>query len=213
MSEHIYSAAEVLSQASVIPVLVIEDLDDAVPLAQALVAGGATVLEVTLRSECALDAIKAIRASVPEAIVGAGTVTNTTELKAVIEAGSQFVISPGLTESLLVAAKNYDVPLIPGVATISELMLGCVHGLSVFKFFPAEASGGAAALKAFHGPFPNIRFCPTGGISMQNVSDYLALPNVLCVGGSWLAPKQHIENKNWKEITALAHESAILKTS
>ncbi len=155
------------------------------PMAKALVAGGVRVLEVTLRTECALEAIRAIAKEVPEAIVGAGTVTNVEQLKAVTEAGAQFAISPGLTESLLKAATGEGtIPLIPGISTVSELMLGMQYGLKEFKFFPAEANGGVKALQAIAGPFGHIRFCPTGGISPANYRDYLALNSVLCIGGS-----------------------------
>jgi len=179
-----------------------------VPMAKALVAGGVRVLEVTLRTACALDAIRAIAQEVPEAIVGAGTVTNVEQLKAVTEAGAQFAISPGLTESLLKAAtEEGTIPLIPGISTVSELMLGMQYGLKEFKFFPAEANGGVKALQAIGGPFAHIRFCPTGGISPANYRDYLALNSVLCIGGSWLVPADALEAGDYDRITKIAREA------
>ncbi len=190
------------------PVMVIQNLDDAVPLAQALVAGGIKVLEITLRTPVALAAIKAISENVKEAIVGVGTVANPEQLKAAEAAGAVFAISPGITESLLHAANAGSIALIPGIATLSELMLGMEYGLDHFKFFPAEAAGGIPMLKAIAGPFPQATFCPTGGISPDNYLAYLALPNVACVGGSWLAPGAAITGKNWTAITALAAQAA-----
>ncbi len=179
------TAEAILTSGPVVPVIVVKKLEHAVPMAKALVAGGVRVLEVTLRTECAPEAIRAIAKEVPDAIVGAGTVTNVEQLKAVTEAGAQFAISPGLTESLLKAAtEDGTIPLIPGISTVSELMLGMQYGLKEFKFFPAEANGGVKALQAIAGPFGHIRFCPTGGISPANYRDYLALNSVLCIGGS-----------------------------
>jgi 2-dehydro-3-deoxyphosphogluconate aldolase/(4S)-4-hydroxy-2-oxoglutarate aldolase len=165
------------------------------------------VLEVTLRTPVAMDALRAIIREVPEAIVGAGTVINTQQLKEVTDAGAQFVISPGLTESLLRAATEGPVPLIPGISTVSELMMGMDHGLREFKFFPAEASGGVKALSALAGPFPQVRFCPTGGITPANYRDYLALKSVLCIGGSWLVPDEALQQGDWERITQLAREA------
>lgn len=189
------------------PVIVIDELHQAVPLARALIAGGVRVLEVTLRTSCAIDAIRAIAQEVPEAIVGAGTVTNPEQLKAVTEAGAQFAISPGLTDALLQAAVNGPIPLIPGISTVSELMTGMNYGLDNFKFFPAEANGGVSALKAIAGPFSHVRFCPTGGISLSNYRDYLALNSVLCVGGSWLVPADAIRDGDYARITTLAAQA------
>lgn len=189
------------------PVIVIDELHQAVPLARALIAGGVRVLEVTLRTSCAIDAIRAIAQEVPEAIVGAGTVTNPEQLKAVTEAGAQFAISPGLTDALLQAAVDGPIPLIPGISTVSELMTGMNYGLDNFKFFPAEANGGVSALKAIAGPFSHIRFCPTGGISLSNYRDYLALNSVLCVGGSWLVPSDAIRDGDYARITTLAAQA------
>jgi len=201
------SAEQVLSTGPVVPVIVVKQPEHAVPMAKALVAGGIRVLEVTLRTPVAMDALRAIIREVPEAIVGAGTVINTQQLKEVTDAGAQFVISPGLTESLLRAATEGPVPLIPGVSTVSELMMGMDHGLREFKFFPAEASGGVKALSALAGPFPQVRFCPTGGISPANYRDYLALKSVLCIGGSWLVSDEALQQGDWERITQLAREA------
>ncbi|MGZ8095342.1 MAG: bifunctional 4-hydroxy-2-oxoglutarate aldolase/2-dehydro-3-deoxy-phosphogluconate aldolase [Methylosarcina sp.] len=195
---------EILNAGPVMPVMVIQNLDDAVPLAQALVAGGIKVLEITLRTPVALDAIRLIRQEVKDALVGAGTIANPGQLKAVEEAGAVFAISPGITPSLLAAADSGSIALIPGVATLSELMLGMEYGLDHFKFFPAEAAGGIPMLKAIAGPFPQITFCPTGGISPENYQAYLQLGNVVCVGGSWLAPQDAVKSKNWTKVTELA---------
>lgn len=201
------SAEEVLSLGPVVPVIVIEDIKDAVPLAKALIAGGVKVLEVTLRTACGLEAIKKIMAEVPEAVVGAGTVTSVEQLKEVTKAGVEFIITPGLTPSILKAAVEGSVPVIPGVATISELMTAKEAELTAFKFFPAEINGGTAALKAFSGPIPDAKFCPTGGINLKNYRDYLALKNVICVGGSWFVPTDFIREGNFSGITKLAKEA------
>ncbi|GKW22742.1 KHG/KDPG aldolase [Pectobacterium carotovorum subsp. carotovorum] len=201
------SAEQILTTGPVVPVIVVNKLEHAVPMAKALVAGGVRVLELTLRTDCAIDAIRAIAKEVPEAIVGAGTVTNPEQLAAVVEAGAQFAISPGLTEPLLKAATEGNIPLIPGISTVSELMLGMDYGLREFKFFPAEANGGVKALQAIGGPFAQIRFCPTGGITPNNYRDYLALKSVLCVGGSWLVPNDALESGDYARITELAREA------
>ncbi|MEG0280739.1 MAG: bifunctional 4-hydroxy-2-oxoglutarate aldolase/2-dehydro-3-deoxy-phosphogluconate aldolase [Morganella sp. (in: enterobacteria)] len=201
------SANSILAAGPVVPVIVIDELHQAVPLARALIAGGVRVLEVTLRTSCAVDAIRAIAQEVPEAIVGAGTVTNPEQLKAVTAAGAQFAISPGLTDALLQAAVDGPIPLIPGISTVSELMTGMSYGLDNFKFFPAEANGGVSALKAIAGPFSHIRFCPTGGISLSNYRDYLVLSSVLCVGGSWLVPADAIRDGDYARITTLAAQA------
>ncbi|HGN1706687.1 TPA: bifunctional 4-hydroxy-2-oxoglutarate aldolase/2-dehydro-3-deoxy-phosphogluconate aldolase [Providencia rettgeri] len=201
------TAESVLKQGPVIPVIVIKKLEHAVPLAKALVKGGIKVLEVTLRTECATEAIRLIAKEVPEAIVGAGTVINAKQLTDVTEAGAQFAISPGLTDELLSAATKGDIPLIPGIATVSELMLGMSYGLKEFKFFPAEANGGVKALKAIAGPFSQVKFCPTGGISLTNYLNYLELDSVLCVGGSWLVPEDALTSGNYERITQLAQEA------
>jgi len=178
----------IMRTAPVIPVLVVEDLAEARPMAQALVAGGLRVLEVTLRTDAALDVIRAMR-EVPGAIVGAGTVLNQHQLDAALEAGAEFIVSPGLTEPLARGAIRAQVPFLPGVANAGDIMRGLDLGLAHFKFFPAMASGGIAALKALAAPFAGVRFCPTGGINEANAADWLALSPVLCVGGSWVAPK------------------------
>jgi len=177
-----------MRQAPVIPVLVIDDVAHAEPIARALVAGGLPVLEVTLRTDCALDVIRAMKA-VPGAIVGAGTVLNPDDLEASLDAGAEFIVSPGLTKKLGKAAVANGVPFLPGTANAGDIMLGLDMGLTRFKFFPAEASGGIAALKAIAAPFGMARFCPTGGITQTTAPEWLALDAVLCVGGSWLVPK------------------------
>lgn len=179
---------DIMQTSPVIPVIVIDDIDHALPAARALVAGGLRVLEVTLRTPCALDAIARMK-SVEGAIVGAGTVLNERDLDAAIDAGAEFIVSPGLTEPLGIAAVASGVPFLPGIASASDIMRGLDLGLSHFKFFPAATSGGIPALKALAGPFGNIRFCPTGGITVQTAPDWLALDPVLCVGGSWMLPK------------------------
>lgn len=201
------SAEQILTSGPVVPVIVINKLEHAVPLAKALVAGGVRVLEVTLRTACAVEAIKAIAKEVPDAIIGAGTVLNPEQLAEVTAAGAQFAISPGLTEPLLKAANAGPIPLIPGISTVSELMLGLDAGLHEFKFFPAEANGGVKALQAIAGPFPQVRFCPTGGITPNNYRDYLALKSVLCIGGSWLVPADALESGDYARITKLAQEA------
>lgn len=195
---------DVLTASPVMPVMVIKDLENAVPLAKALMAGGIRVLEITLRTPVALDAIRAISQEVDGAIVGAGTILNPEQLKAAAEAGASFAISPGITPRLLQAAVDSSIALIPGIATLSELMHGMDYGLDCFKFFPAEAAGGIPMLKAIAGPIPQVTFCPTGGISPENYQAYLKLPNVACVGGSWLAPVEAVNEKNWGKITELA---------
>lgn len=199
--------AELFAKGPVVPVLVIKELEHAVPLAKALLAGGISVLEVTLRTPVALDAIKKIAEEVPEACIGAGTVTNAEQLQQVIDAGAKFAISPGLTTNLLEAANNGAIPLIPGISSISELMNGLDKGYDHFKFFPAEASGGISAIKSISGPFPQVTFCPTGGIGPKNYRDYLALPNIHCVGGSWVAPDDAMNEGDWQRITDLAAEA------
>ena len=201
------SAEQILTTGPVVPVIVVNKLEHAVPMAKALVAGGVRVLEVTLRTDCAVEAIRAIANEVPDAIVGAGTVTNPQQLADVIAAGAHFAISPGLTEPLLKAAVEGPIALIPGISTVSELMLGMDYGLREFKFFPAEANGGVKALQAIAGPFSQIRFCPTGGISLKNYRDYLALKSVLCVGGSGLVPNDALESGDYARITELAREA------
>jgi 2-dehydro-3-deoxyphosphogluconate aldolase/(4S)-4-hydroxy-2-oxoglutarate aldolase len=198
---------EVLRQGPVVPVMVIHELEHAVPLAKALLAGGIRVLEITLRTPVSVAAIGAISREVPGAIVGAGTVTSGEELETVAAAGAVFAISPGLTPELLDAANRGPIPLIPGIATISELMTGMARGYDHFKFFPAGPAGGVKMLQAFAGPFPRIVFCPTGGVGAANYREYLALDNVACVGGSWVAPQEAMEQGDWTRITTLAREA------
>ena len=196
----------IMRTAPVIPVLVIDDARDAVPVAEALVAGGLKVLEVTLRTDAALDAIRAMK-SVDGAIVGAGTVTNPEQLDAAIDAGSEFIVAPGLTGKLGAAAIARNIPFLPGIANAGDIMRGLDLGLTHFKFFPAEASGGISALKALIGPFGQCRFCPTGGIREDTASDWLALEQVLCVGGSWVVGKGAVDRD---AITAAARTAAAL---
>lgn len=201
------SAESILTQGPIVPVIVINKIEDAVPLAKALVAGGIKVLEVTLRTDCALEAIKTIIKEVPEAIVGAGTVTNVAQYRQAVEAGVEFIITPGVTPAILTEALKNEVPLIPGIATISELLLANEYGLTELKFFPAEVNGGIPALKAFAGPCSNIRFCPTGGLNANNYRDYLALKNVLCVGGTWFIPEDLIQKGEFDQITDLVKKT------
>lgn len=202
---------DILHQAPVVPVLAIADLDDAIPLAETLVAAGLPVLEITLRTPVALDVIRRMR-TVPGAIVGAGTVLTSEDLAAVQAAGAAFAISPGGTDTLYAAARNADIPLLPGIATASELMRGLEHGYKRFKFFPAESSGGVAALKGFGGPFSQVKFCPTGGIDAAKAPSYLALPNVMTVGGSWMVPGDALKAKDWQTIGELAQAAATLRS-
>ncbi len=195
--------------APVIPVLVVDDVAHARPLAEALVAGGLPVLEVTLRTPVALDAIREM-AKVEGGVVGAGTLLTPEDVKAAVEAGAKFGVSPGATDKILDACEAADLPLLPGAATASEAMALLERGYTVQKFFPAEANGGAPALKAIGAPIPQVKFCPTGGISMKNVGDYLSLKNVLCCGGSWVAPKELMQAGDWDGIVALAREAAAL---
>ena len=198
---------DVMNAGPVIPVIVIDDVEKAVPMARALLSSGIKVLEITLRSDAAVEAIGRISEDVPEAIVGAGTVTSPEDLKAVTEAGSLFAISPGLTPRLLDAANRGSIPLIPGISTASELMLGMEEGYTEFKFFPAGAAGGLKMLKSIGGPFPQVTFCPTGGVSLNNMNEYLSMKNVACVGGSWLVPAEAIDSGDWDRITSLAKEA------
>lgn len=201
------SSEEVFAQGPVVPVLVIKEVEHAVPLAKALIAGGIRVLEVTLRTPVAIEAIRKIAQEVPDAMIGAGTVTNEEQLKQVEDAGALFAISPGMTSDLLKAGNESSIALIPGISSTSELMNGIDFGYTHFKFFPAEASGGIKALKSISGPFPGVVFCPTGGISQNNYLDYLALGNVRCAGGSWLAPDDAVLSGDWLRITELAKQA------
>jgi 2-dehydro-3-deoxyphosphogluconate aldolase / (4S)-4-hydroxy-2-oxoglutarate aldolase len=196
--------ADLLKSAVVIPVLTIERLEDAVPLANALVAGGVRVLEVTLRTPVAIEAAKAIMSEVPDAVVGIGTILNADDLERAQALGAQFGISPGATPDLLRAAAASGLPFAPGIATASELMQALAHGFDLVKFFPAEQSGGIRALRALAGPFPDARFCPTGGVGEANAAAWLAEPNVVAVGGSWLCPAADIRAGNWAGISAIS---------
>jgi 2-dehydro-3-deoxyphosphogluconate aldolase / (4S)-4-hydroxy-2-oxoglutarate aldolase len=204
MSQYNLSPREIMTASPVIPVIAIEEAHKAIDLAHALINGGVKVLEITLRTSAAIEAIKQIAKNIPDAIVGAGTVLNIKDLHRVIDAGAKFAISPGSTEKLLSEALELDFPLLPGVATASEIMMGQDLGYNYFKLFPAMSAGGINALKSFSGPFPQAMFCPTGGISEQNFLDFLKLTNVLCIGGSWIAPDKLIKEGNFEEITRLA---------
>jgi 2-dehydro-3-deoxyphosphogluconate aldolase/(4S)-4-hydroxy-2-oxoglutarate aldolase len=198
----------VLDLAPVVPVVVVEDLADAVPLARALVAGGLPAIEVTLRTPVALDAIRAIAAEVPDAVVGAGTVITPEQVAQTVAAGARFLVSPGWTDALLAAMRASGVPFLPGVSTTSEVVALLERGVREMKFFPAEAAGGTAYLKALAGPLPQARFCPTGGIGVDSAPEYLALPNVGCVGGSWMLPKDAVAGRDWARVEALARAAA-----
>jgi 2-dehydro-3-deoxyphosphogluconate aldolase/(4S)-4-hydroxy-2-oxoglutarate aldolase len=205
------SAAEVMQDAPVIPVIVLQDRAHAVPLARALVAGGIRMLEVTLRTPVALACIEAIAREVPDAVIGAGTVRSAADAQAAAMAGARFVVSPGYTRSVGKACHDLGLALLPGVATGSEIMLAQEDGYTALKFFPAMQAGGSAMLKAWSGPFNEVKFCPTGGITSANAGEFLALPNVVCVGGSWLTPAEAVAAGDWARITGLAREAAGLK--
>jgi 2-dehydro-3-deoxyphosphogluconate aldolase/(4S)-4-hydroxy-2-oxoglutarate aldolase len=202
---------EILGLAPVIPVLTITDLGHAVPLARALVAGGLRVLEITLRTPVALAAIEAIRAAVPGAVIGVGTLTRAVDFAAADRVGAQFGVSPGLTPELAAAARGARFALLPGVMTPTELIVARAAGFNVLKLFPAEQAGGLGMLRALGAPFPDVLFCPTGGITRASAAEYLALPNVACVGGSWLAPRALLEAADWGGIEALARDAGGLK--
>ena len=202
-------AREICELAPIVPVLVVDDAAHAAPLAEALVAGGLPALEVTLRTPAALEVIAAM-SKVPGGVVGAGTLVTPDDVKAAKEAGAQFGVSPGATDALIAACEQEELPLLPGAATASEAMQLFERGYDVLKFFPAEASGGAPALKAIGAPLPQISFCPTGGVSMANANSYLSLPNVVCAGGSWVAPKDKVTSGDWAGVEALAKEAAAL---
>ena len=201
--------AEICRLAPVVPVLVIDDIAHGRLLAEALVAGGLPALEVTLRTSCALDAIRAM-AEVPGGVVGAGTLLTPADVKAAKAAGAKFGVSPGATDRLIAACEDQGLPLLPGAATASEIMALLERGYTVQKFFPAEQAGGAAYLKSIGSPIPQVSFCPTGGISLKLAPDYLSLKNILCVGGSWVAPKEAMARGDWAEITRLAREAAAI---
>lgn len=202
---------EILQISPIVPVVVIENIKDAVLLAQSLIEGGIPIIEVTLRSNCALEAIELIAKNVPKMRVGAGTILNLTQLEQAQNRGAEFLISPGLTIKLLEHAKKKDMPLIPGVSSSSEVMQALELGYNALKFFPAEYCGGVKLLNAFNGPFKGVKFCPTGGISVDNMRSYLALENVVCVGGSWLTPKDLVQNKEWDKITEICKRALALR--
>ncbi|MEU2896988.1 bifunctional 4-hydroxy-2-oxoglutarate aldolase/2-dehydro-3-deoxy-phosphogluconate aldolase [Streptomyces sp. NPDC001273] len=205
------SSSSVLDLAPVVPVVVIEDAADAVPLARALVAGGLPAIEVTLRTPAALDAIRAIAGAVPEAVVGAGTVITPEQVGEAVAAGARFLVSPGWTDVLLEAMRASGVPYLPGVSTTSEVVALLERGVREMKFFPAQAAGGTAYLRSLAGPLPQARFCPTGGVGPDTAPDYLALPNVSCVGGSWMLPADAVAARDWARIEGLARQASELR--
>ena len=207
------TALSIMQDAPVIPVIVLHNAEHAVPMAKALLAGGIRVLEVTLRTPQGLACIEAIAKQLPEAIVGAGTVRNAADAAAAARAGARFAVSPGYTSKLGQACRDLNLPLLPGVATSSEIMMAQEDGFTELKFFPAVQSGGIQMLKAWQGPFGELRFCPTGGISPSNAAEFLALSNVVCVGGSWLVPANAVESGNWSLITELAQATQALRGS
>jgi 2-dehydro-3-deoxyphosphogluconate aldolase/(4S)-4-hydroxy-2-oxoglutarate aldolase len=201
---------QVMRTSPVIPVLTVDRLESAEPLAKALAAGGLRVLELTLRTPVALRVLEAMVKAAPDAIVGAGTVLNADDLNRAVDAGAKFIVSPGLTEAVAKAADKAAIPLLPGIATAGDIMRGLDLGLNRFKLFPAETSGGVAAAAAFAGPFAEVAFCPTGGVTPDNAPHYLALKNILCVGGTWVAPKAAVEAGDWTRIVELARHAAAL---
>ena len=209
-SENINKMKTILTSTRVIPVMVIDHLDDAIPIAKALIDGGLNVLEITLRTPVALDAIKQIKKAFPSAIIGSGTVVDEKTLEQSMNANVDFLVSPGTHAKLIDCAKANDAPLLAGVSTASEVMNLQSHGFHCMKFFPAAAAGGPSMLKSIGGPLPDVTFCPTGGISLETAPNYLALSNVACVGGSWMLNKELVKNKNWNEITALAKQASEL---
>ncbi|GAA3924303.1 bifunctional 4-hydroxy-2-oxoglutarate aldolase/2-dehydro-3-deoxy-phosphogluconate aldolase [Actinomadura viridis] len=205
------NARELLDLAPVVPVVVLDDPDAAVPMAEALVAGGLPAIEVTLRTEGALAAIERIAAGVPGAVVGAGTIVTPEDAERARRAGAAFLVSPGCTPRLREAMTGTGLPFLPGVSSATEAMALLEHGITAMKFFPAEAAGGAAYLKALGGPLPGIRFCPTGGVTQENASRYLALPNVGCVGGTWLTPADAVRDGDWARVEEMARKAAALR--
>ena len=204
MTQTFQSRYVLMQGATIVPVMVIKHIDQAVPMAQALVAGGIKHLEITLRTDCALDAISAIANHVPEAIVGAGTVCSERQFLAAVDAGARFIVSPGSSDALFDASHRLNTLLLPGAVTATEVMAAQAAGFQLVKFFPASTSGGAAAIKAFQGPFAEQRFIPTGGINADNLAEYLRLSNVHAVGGSWMLPSDAIDNNNWERVAELA---------
>lgn len=203
------NAYDVMKLSPIVPVIAIEDAEDALPLAQALLAGEIGLMEITLRTPAGIKAIEIIAKNLPQMAVGAGTVLNADDFKRAVDHGAQFVFSPGISLELMEISKSLNIPFIPGVATASEVMLALNHGFEYCKLFPATAVGGIETLNGFYGPFPSMRFCPTGGINLHNLNDFLKLPNVLCAGGSWIVPKIALKNKEFSSITKLCHEALI----
>ena len=204
------SIAEIMAASPVMPVIVLDRVDDAVPLAEALMSGGIRVLEVTMRTPAALHGVRAIRSALPDALVGVGTITNVADLEAARAAGALFAVSPGTTPNLLAHAGGWKFPFLPGAMTPSDVMRTLEAGFEAMKLFPARQAGGVDMLKALGGPFPQVRFCPTGGIDADSAASYLALPNVVCVGGSWLSPPALVASKDWREIRRRAEAAAKL---
>ena len=201
------TAEAVLKLSPIVPVIALENEEDALPLANAVLEGGINIMEITLRTDAGLKAIEIISKALPQMHVGAGTVLNSSDFKNAVAHGAAFVFSPGISEALMQTSKELNVALIPGVATASEVMLAKNNGFEHCKLFPATLAGGIDILKAFSGPFPSMRFCPTGGVNLENINDFLSLDNVLCAGGSWIVPKQALKEKNFKEITKLCSEA------
>ncbi|MEL6920674.1 MAG: bifunctional 4-hydroxy-2-oxoglutarate aldolase/2-dehydro-3-deoxy-phosphogluconate aldolase [Pseudomonadota bacterium] len=210
MTQNREALYEIMTGQPVIPVIVIDNADDAVPMANALVAGGLPAIEITLRTDAAMASIERIAKEVPDAIVGAGTVLNGHQYEQVVSAGARFAVSPGFTREIAAAALGSAVPLLPGSTSASEIMRAIELGYTLLKFFPAEQAGGAPFLKSLASPFGSVQFCPTGGVSPSNAADYLSLPNVLCVGGSWVAPKAAVQAGDWDKVEALAKDAAKL---
>jgi 2-dehydro-3-deoxyphosphogluconate aldolase / (4S)-4-hydroxy-2-oxoglutarate aldolase len=205
------SLHEILKRAVVVPVIVVDDIRHAAPLAEALVSGGLTVLEVTLRTPVALDVIAAMRRAVPQAVVGVGTITESAHVRSSVDAGAQFGVSPGLHPELVAATKAANLPYLPGIATVSELMQARLLGLRLCKFFPAQLAGGVTMLKTFNSVIPDVAFCPTGGIDARNAPEFLAQPNVVCVGGSWVTPAALLKSGSWDQIRALAQAAVAMR--
>ena len=201
------TAKEIMEISPIVPVIALENVEDAIPLAQTLLEAGILIMEITLRTEAGLGSIEAISKAMPQMHVGAGTVLNESDFKKAVDHGAQFIFSPGISEELMQMSKDLDVALIPGVATASEVMLAKNNGFEHCKLFPATLAGGVDALKAFSGPFPSMYFCPTGGVNLENLNNFLALKNVLCVGGSWIVPSDTIKNKDFEKIIKLCKEA------
>lgn len=201
------TAKEIMEISPIVPVIALERVEDALPLARALLEGGVAVMEITLRTSAALKCIEIISKELPQMYVGAGTVLNREDFEASVSRGAAFVFSPGISQELIDTSKSLNIPMIPGVATASEVMLAKNNGFEYCKLFPATLAGGVGILKAFNGPYPAMKFCPTGGVSLENMNDFLALKNVLCVGGSWIVPKEAIAEKRFDQITAFCKEA------